>query len=204
MGDVDLVHVDAGFLGEHAREHLGRVRRHGGLQNDQIGRLEHLARHAAGGLDKLEIRLVAAGLVLIERGGHSDIEHIRFAQLAREMQVAVRDRLLKCLLQAGLDDVDVPALQRLDGFLIDVKAADFKSGLGQRDRGRQADVAQTHDSNFHSIITSLMTFSVHYTTFSSKFNLRFEFFVRGHYNGSTLFSYQSDRMYVYDLQGPAR
>ena len=33
--------------------------------------------------------------------------------------MAVRDRLLKCLLQAGLDDVDVPALQRLDGFLID-------------------------------------------------------------------------------------
>ena len=32
------------------------------------------------------------------------------------MQVAVRDRLFKRLLQAGLDDVDVSALQRLDWF----------------------------------------------------------------------------------------
>src|SRR5699024_4453041 len=109
---------------------------------------------------------------------------------------SVRDRLFKRLLQARLDNVDVAALECFDGFPVHVEAADLKASLREGDRGRQADIAQPHDSNFHSIDASLMTFSVHYTTFFANFNQRFEFFAQSRYNDSVLISYPNDRMYV--------
>lgn len=52
--------------------------------------------------------------------------------------MAVSDCLFKRLLQARLDNVDVAALKGFDGFLVDVEAADLKTGFSEGDRGRQA------------------------------------------------------------------
>ena len=71
--------------------------------------------------------------------------------------MAVCHRFFKRLLQAGLDNVDVAALQRFDGFRIHVKAAYLEARFREGDRGRQTDIAQPHDSNFHNFQTSLST-----------------------------------------------
>ena len=180
--NMDLLHRDAGLLAQHAREHFRGVRRNGGLEDDEVRRLEHLACHAAGGLDELQIRPVAAGLVPVERGRNGNIEHIRLSERVGEVQMAVSDCLFKRLLQARLDNVDVAALKGFDGFLVDVEAADLKTGFSEGDRGRQADIAKTHDSNFHSFLTSFSVIFLHYTTFFAKFNVVFEFLREYVYN----------------------
>ena len=179
---MDLLHRNAGLLGEHAGEHFGGMRRNGRLQNNEVGRFEHLACHAAGGLDELQVSLVAAGFVLVERGRYRDIEYVGLTERVGEVQMAVRHCFFKRLLQARLDNVDVAALKGFDGFLIDVKAADLKTGFCEGDRGRQADVAKTHDSNFHSFLTSFSVIFLHYTTFFAKFNVVFEFLREYVYN----------------------
>ena len=52
--------------------------------------------------------------------------------------MAVSNCLFKRLLQTRLDNVDVAALKGFDGFLVDVEAADLKTGFSEGDRGRQA------------------------------------------------------------------
>ena len=94
----------------------------------------------------------------------------------------VGDRLLERFLQARLHDMNMAALERLNRFFVHVKAADLKPCLGQRDRGRQADVAQPHDSNFHNFRTSFSKIFLHYTTFFAKFNVVFEFLPKCRYN----------------------
>ena len=79
--------------------------------------------------------------------------------------------------------MDVAALQRFNGFLVHVEAADLKAGLREGDRGRQADVAQPHDSNFHNFRTSFSKIFLHYTTFFAEFNVVFEFLMKCRYNG---------------------
>ena len=89
----------------------------------------------------------------------------------------------KRLLQAWLDDMDVTALEGFDRFFVYIKAADFKTGFREGDRGRQADIAQSHDSNFHNNLPSFSKIFLHYTTFFLNFNQRFEFSHRNRYNG---------------------
>ena len=96
--------------------------------------------------------------------------------------MAVCDRLFKRFLQARLYNMDMAALKGFDRFFVDVEAADLKTGLSQRDRGRQADIAQSHDSNFHNFRTSFSIIFLHYTTFFAKFNVVFEFLPNSVYN----------------------
>ena len=180
--NVDLVHRDARFLAQYACEHLGGVRRHGGLQNDQIGRLEHLACHTACRLYKAQIGLVAAVLVLEERRRHRNIKYIGLAKLFGKMQMTVCNSLFKCFLQTRLYNMDMTALQGFDSLFVYVKAADLKTSLSQRDRRRQADITQSHDSNFHNFRTSFSIIFLHYTTFFAKFNVVFEFLREYVYN----------------------
>ena len=182
MCNVNLIHRNAGFLAQYACEHLGGVRRHGGLQNDQIGRLEHLACHTACRLYKAQIGLVAAVLVLEERRRHRNIKYIGLAKLFGKMQMTVCNSLFKGFLQTRLYNMDMTTLQGLDGIFVYVKAADLKTGLSQRDRRRQADITQSHDSNFHNFRTSFSIIFLHYTTFFTEFNVVFEFSPKRVYN----------------------
>ena len=182
MCNVNLIHRDAGFLAQYACEHLGGVRRHGGLQNDQIGRLEHLACHTACRLYKAQIGLVAAVLVLEERRRHRNIKYIGLAKLFGKMQMTVCNSLFKCFLQTRLYNMDMTALQGFDSLFVYVKAADLKTSLSQRDRRRQADITQSHDSNFHNFRTSFSIIFLHYTTFFTEFNVVFEFSPKRVYN----------------------
>ena len=182
MCNVNLIHRDAGFLAQYACEHLGGVRRHGGLQNDQIGRLEHLACHTTCRLYKAQIGLVAAVLVLEERRRHRNIKYIGLAKLFGKMQMTVCNSLFKCFLQTRLYNMDMTALQGFDGLFVYVKAADLKTSLSQRDRRRQADITQSHDSNFHNFRTSFSIIFLHYTTFFAEFNVVFEFSPKRVYN----------------------
>ncbi len=98
------------------------------------------------------------------------------------MQMPVGNSLFKCFLQARLHDMNMAALQGFDSLFVYVKAADLKTSLSQRDRRRQADITQSHDSNFHNFRTSFSIIFLHYTTFFTEFNVVFEFSPKRVYN----------------------
>ena len=98
------------------------------------------------------------------------------------MQMTVCNSLFKCFLQTRLYNMDMTALQGFDGLFVYVKAADLKTSLSQRDRRRQADITQSHDSNFHNFRTSFSIIFLHYTTFFTEFNVVFEFSPKRVYN----------------------
>ena len=102
------------------------------------------------------------------------------------MQTAGCHGLRHGVLQAGLYDMDMAAFEGFDGLFVYVKAADLETGLSQRDRRRQTDITQSHDSNFHNFRTSFSIIFLHYTTFFAKFNVVFEFSLKRVYNDTVV------------------
>ena len=72
---------------------------------------------------------MAAVLVLKKRRRNRNIEYIGLAKLFGKMQMTVCNSLFKGFLQTRLYNMDMTALQGLDGIFVYVKAADLKTGL---------------------------------------------------------------------------
>ena len=72
-----------------------------------------------------------------------------FRGVGREVEAPGREVALQQLVEAGLVDRRLAALEHLDLALVDVDAQDVVADLGEARAGDQADVAGTEDGETH-------------------------------------------------------
>ena len=145
-------HVDAApgeLLADHRAHLFAGAHGHGRLVHDD-GEGGHQPADVARDLEHvLQVRRA----VLARRGPDGDEDHQgaldRLVDARREAQPLLARVAPDHLLEAGLVDRDLPAVEPLDLRLVGVDADDIVPRLGETGSGHQPDIPCANDSNLH-------------------------------------------------------
>ena len=143
--------ADLGDDGLHQPRGVGRG---GGLQHAQVPGAQHAAHAPGSRLHKPHVAHALALFGVAVGRLHADDKHIRRLRLGGKVEPPGGKRLGQGVLEAGLHDVDVAAVEAFHNLLVDVEAADHVARQGKGNGGGEADVAAAHNFDFLHVHSS--------------------------------------------------